>query len=434
MEQVSIEKKGNRFIRSLLSTADELLLDSVREFVDSEVMPVRREMDASTRSGYEEFEVVQRKLLPLGLQGGFLPEEFGGMGMTSALTTSLLAEEIGRGDASLFRVLAGGLLAMRPAVTAGNRAVLEYFVPFFLREDEVYTGCFALSEPAGGSDAENPDVMGRGIGTRAKLESGQWVLDGAKAWLTNAGLAGVYCVACNTDPDRGEEGVALIYLGGQADGLRFSGFEEMGGLRAGRMGGLEMKGVRVPAEYRAAGPEQDAELLRDNCVFARIFTGALAVGAAQGAFDEVLAFSSDRIAAGKPIRQHTVCAAILADIAMGIQAARDNYVNAAYIYDHPDTYGENTSRHMLSRASMAKVFCCEAAVNVTNRAMELMGSYGYVSDYHIEKYWRDVKLLQLSEGGAQLARLDAARGYYDYDQFHDNELYERMRSSAEPGA
>ncbi len=315
---------------------------------------------------------------------------------------------------------------MRPAVKAGNRAVLERYAPRFSSEEEPYTGCFALSEPAGGSDAENPDVMGRGIGTRARPDGGQWVLDGAKAWLTNAGLAGVYCVACNTDPSRGEEGIVLIYVDGGAEGLRFTGFEEMGGLRACRMGGIELDGIRVPGEYRAAGPEQDAELLRDNCVFARILTGALAVGAAQGAFDEALAFTSDRIAAGKPIRQHTVCAALLADIAVGLQAARDNYINAAYIYDHPETYGENTSRHMLSRASMAKVFCCDTAVNATNRAMELMGSYGYVADYHIEKYWRDVKLLQLSEGGAQMARLDVARGYYDFDQFHRNETYERV--------
>ncbi len=427
MEQVSIERKESRFIQDLLSPSDQLLVGSVREFMDQEVMPVRREMDASTRSDFKEFEAVQGKLLPLGLQGGFFPEEYGGMGLTSALTTALVAEEMGRGDASLFYSLAGDILAMRPAVCAGNRAVLEHFAPRFLQEKEVYAGCFAASEPTGGSDVENLDLMGTGVKTAAALKNGAWTINGAKDWLVNCGTANAYCIVCRTDTSSGEEGIALVYMETPTDGFRFLGHEDKAGLRASRQGGFELENVRVPAEWRAAGAGRDAELLLDNLVFARIFNAALAIGIAQGAFDEVLAFTTDRIAAGKPIRQHTICATILAEMATSIQVGRDTYVNAAYIYDRPDVYGSCTSKHMLSRASMAKVFCCDAAVNATNRAMELMGSYGYVSDYHVEKYWRDAKQLQLQEGGMQLTRLDITRGYYDYDQFYRNELYERIR-------
>jgi len=427
MAQVSIERKENRFVQDLLSPSDRLLVNSTRDFVDAQIMPVRRELDESTRSDFKLVEEMQGKLLPLGLQGGFLPEEYGGMGLSSALTTSLLAEEIGRGDASLFCSLAGGLLALRPAVRAGNREVLERFAPRFAQEDEVYMGCFAVTEPGGGSDIEHIDLMGTGIGCSAKLAGGQWVLNGAKVWPANSGVANAYCVVCSTDPSRGHEGVALVYVETPVDGFRFLGFEDKAGLRGSRQGGFEFKDVRVPEAWRAAGPGKDAELLRDNQVFARIFTGALAIGIAQGTFDEVLAFTTDRLAAGKPIRQHTICATILAEIAIGIQVGRDAYVNAAYIYDRPETYGEGHSTNMLSRASTAKVFCCDAAINATNRAMELMGSYGYVTDYFVEKYWRDAKTLQLWEGGAQLSRLDVARGYYDYDQFHRNELYERIR-------
>ncbi|MDD3717417.1 MAG: acyl-CoA dehydrogenase family protein [Actinomycetota bacterium] len=427
MAQVSIERKENRFVQELLSPSDKLLLSSTRDFVDEQIMPVRRELDESTRSDYGLVEETLKKMLPLGLQGGFLPEEYGGMGLSSALTTALLAEEMGRGDAALFTSLMGGILAMRPAIKTDNREVLEHFAPRFVQEDELCLGCFAATEPQGGSDIENADLMGSGITCAAALRDGQWVMDGTKVWSVNAGLAGAYCVVASTDQSLGDEGIALVYVEVPTQGFTFLGFEDKEGLRGSRQGGFELKGVRVPEGWRAAGPGWDAELLWDNQAFARIVSAGLAIGMAQGTLDEVLAFTTDRIAAGKPIRQHTVCATMLADIAMGIQAGRDNYVNAAYLYDRPEVYGDGASVHMLSRASAAKVFCCDAAINVTNRAMELMGSYGYVTDYYVEKYWRDAKTLQLWEGGAQLSRLDVVRGYYDFDQFHRNELYERIR-------
>lgn len=430
MEQVSTERKENRLVGELLGESDSLLVASVRDFVDGQVMPVRREMDASTRSDFKAFGETRAKLLPLGLQGSCLPEEYGGLGMASVLTTALVAEEVARGDASLFACLAGGILAMRPAVEAGNRAVLEHFAPGFAQESEVCDGCFAACEPGGGSDVENPDLLGTGIRTRARQEKSGWVLDGVKAWALNAGIARAYCVACSTDPSLGDEGVALVYLEAPAEGFRFLGCEEKGSLRAGRQGGFELAGVRVPEEWRAASPGRDAELLRENLAFGRLLAAAMAVGIAQGALDEVLAFTSGRSAAGKPIRQHTVCAGILADMAIGVQVGRDSYVNAAYIFDRPREYGAASSDATLSRCSLSKVFCCDAAVQATNRAMELMGSYGYVTDYHVEKYWRDAKLLQLWEGGAQLGRLDVARGYYRFDQFYRNEFYEMIRATS----
>lgn len=430
MAQVSIERKENRFIQDLLSTSDRMLLSSTRDFVEERITPVRRELDESTWADYGLVEETLVKMLPLGLQGGFLPEEYGGMGLGSALTTALLAEEMGRGDASLFTTLAEGMLAMRPAISAGNQAVLEHFSPGLVQEEETYLGCFALTEPQGGSDIENLDLGGTGIACRASESGGDWVLDGAKAWAVNAGVAGVYCVVASTDPSRGEEGIALLYMEAAAPGFTFLGFEDKSGLRGSRQGGFELSGVRVPRDWRAAGPGRDAALLRDNLAFARIVSAGLAIGMAQATLDEALAFTTDRVAAGKPIRQHTICATILADVAIGIQAGRDLYASAAYIYDRPETYGDGDSPHMLSRASAAKVFCCDAAINATNRTMELMGSYGYVTDYYVEKYWRDAKTLQLWDGGAQLARLDVARGYYDFDQFHRNELYERIREMA----
>lgn len=427
MGAASIEKKENRFIRELVGPSDMMVIDAVREFVDQEVAPVRRELDESARGDLALVEEVQKKLLSLGLQGASLPEELGGMGLSSALTFSIIAEELARGDASLFCALAGEARTLRPAVLAGNMEVLKHFAPRFLAGDEVRTGCFAASEPSGGCDVYNPDMRGAGIRTRAGLDGEEWVIDGSKTWAVSPGAADVFCVACNTDPSLGDEGTALIYVEVPAEGFRHGGIEEKVGLIAAREGECTLQNVRVPAEWRAAGPGADAELLYGNVAFSRILNGAWAIGCAQGALDEVLAFTSDRPAAGKPIRQHTIAADMLADIAIGIQVGRDAYVNAAYMLDRPGTYGPGHSRHVLSRSSVAKVFCCDASVRATNLAMELMGSYGYVTDYPVEKFWRDVKVVQLWDGGAQLGRLDVARGYYEYDQFHRNELYEAIR-------
>jgi alkylation response protein AidB-like acyl-CoA dehydrogenase len=426
MEPVSTEIKDHRFLKELLSETDRMLIEMVRGFVDEVILPIRREMELSARSDFKLIEDLQRRLIPLGFQGGFLPEEYGGMNLTSVMTAGILAEEFGRGDASFFCAPAGGFWAMRPAMFAENKAVLNEFAPRFLGED-LYVACFGMTEPNGGCNIENMDMHGLGIRTTAKLDGDEWVINGSKVWPTNSGIADLYLVVCTTDPELGDDGIALIYVPVPTKGFSFGRFEDKAGFRGSREGDFYFDDVRVPKEFRAAGPGRDAELLHDNIVYARIFSAAWAIGCAQGAFDEVLAFTKDRLAAGKPIRQHTIGASILADIAIGIQVGRDAYVNAAYMYDHPEIYGPRHSKQMLSRASIAKVFCCDVAVEATNRAMELMGSYGYVTDYHVEKYWRDVKIIQLWEGGAQLGRLDVARGIYDYDQFYRNVMYNKLQ-------
>lgn len=425
MEVVPIEKKENRFLMELLSDTDRMMIQVLRDFVDREIMPIRHLIDPDTRQDFKLVKELQKKMIGLGYQRSIFPPEYGGMGLGSLLGTCIAVEELARGDAAFICAPGGAGWAFRPAVAAGNKVLLDDFALRFGGE-EPYVACFAMTEPGGGCNIENIDMHGRGIATRATLDGDEWVINGAKVWPTNSGIADVYCVVCQTDPKLGDEGIALIYVPVPIEGFTFGKFEDKMGFRASREGEFWFDNVRVPRGYRAAGPGKDAELFHDNLIFARGFSAAWAVGPAQGAFDEVLAFTKDRLAAGKPIRQHTIAANMLADMAIAIQVGRDAYVNAAYIYDHPETYGPKVSIYNLSRTSIAKVFCCDMAISVTNRAMELMGSYGYVTDHHVEKYLRDVKIIQLWEGGAQLGRLDVVRGYYDYDQFHRNEFYERV--------
>jgi len=172
--------------------------------------------------------------------------------------------------------------------------------------------------------------------------------------------------------------------------------------------------VRVPLSYRADGPGKDADYLKDNITNGRLGSAAAALGCAKGAFEECLRYTGERIVAGKPIREHSIAAGILADMLTGIESARALIFSIALMYDRPDEYGSPHSDSMLSYTSMAKNHASDVAVSVTNKAMELMGSYGYIRDYHVEKYWRDVKEIQLWLGGVQLGQFDVVRGLYPY--------------------
>jgi alkylation response protein AidB-like acyl-CoA dehydrogenase len=205
-------------------------------------------------------------------------------------------------------------------------------------------GCFAMTEPGGphgggGCDIENPTLHGKKIRTIAKLEGDEWVINGQKMWASNSGEADVYCVLCTTDPKLGDEGIALIYIPADAKGLTFGKDENKAGMQGDRNCPMFLDDVRVPKVWRAAGPGIDAQLLHGNVVAARILTGALAVGNAQGAFEAVLKFTGERIVADRPVRQHSICAGMLADMAIGIDTARNYALQTAYMFDHPETYG-----------------------------------------------------------------------------------------------
>jgi alkylation response protein AidB-like acyl-CoA dehydrogenase len=322
-------------------------------------------------------------------------------------------EEIARGDSGIAVAASVTAWAITPAIVAENKAVLEMLADMF-SGSQVRLGCFAMTEPASGCDIENlPALHGRTIQTRAVLDGDEWVINGAKRFPSNAGVADIYCVVCQTEPNLGEEGIALIYVPSPWDGLSFGKFESKAGMQADRNADIYFDNVRVPRQYRAAGPGVDARLMKRNLTVGRVASAAMAVGNAQGAFEKAVEYTGSRVVQGRPIRQHSICAGMLADMAIGIETARAYYLQTAYMVDHPQTYGEPDSDAMLSKASLAKTYACDVAVMVTNKAMEVMGSYGYTREFDVEKYWRDCKEIQLWLGGAQLARLDVVRGYYE---------------------
>jgi alkylation response protein AidB-like acyl-CoA dehydrogenase len=398
-----------------LTDQDRLVLQVIRAFVEREILPVRQQIDD------DKDHVIVRRILQglfdLGLMRAALPQEQGGMSPTgtraSTLTTCLVLEEISRGDSGIAVAASVTTWALTPAVVARNEAVLRVVGEMF-SGPEVRLGCFAMTEPGAGCDIENLSVLGgRPIQTKAVLDGDEWVINGAKRFPSNAGVADIYCVVCQTDPDLGEEGVALIYVPSPWEGLSFGKFENKAGMQADRNCDIYFDNVRVPRQYRAAGPGTDAKLMKGNLTIGRVASAAMAVGNAQAAFERALDYSGTRVVQGKPIRQHSMCAGMLAEMAIGIETARAYYLQTAYMLDRPEVYGEPDSDVVLSRASLAKVYASDVAIIATNRAMELMGSYGYMREFDVEKYWRDCKEIQLWLGGAQLARLDVARGYYE---------------------
>jgi alkylation response protein AidB-like acyl-CoA dehydrogenase len=405
----------HQYLDVFLKEEDRMAKEMLRGFVEKEIMPMRQKIDDD-----KEHKIVSKilqRLTDVGIQKGAFPKEYGGGGANSIVSAAVMHEELARGDSGIATSATVTTWAFLPAIIAGNKAVLDRFAPMFCGAD-LKLGCFAMTEPGGphgggGCDIENPTLHGKKIRTLARLEGNEWVINGQKAWASNSGVSNVYCVLCTTDPEAGDDGVALIYVPAPIKGLSFGKLENKAGMQGDKNCMMYLEDVRVPKEFRAAGPGNDAQLLHNNVLLARILTGALAVGNAQGAFEAVLKYTGERIVADKPIRQHSICAGILADMAIGIETARTYYLAAAYMFDHPETYGPPVSDFMLSRASIAKVYAADVAVMVTNKAMELMGSYGYVRDYDVEKYWRDCKIIQLWEGGAQVGRFDVCRGYYD---------------------
>lgn len=403
------------YLDVLIKEEDRMLRKMLRDFVEREIMPVRQKIDDD-----KEHTIVKKilqGLTDLGIQRGAFPKEYGGGGMTSLVSAAIMHEELARGDSGVATAATVTTWAFLPAIIAGNKAVLDRFAPEFCGQ-KLKMGCFAMTEPGGphgggGCDIENPSLHGRKIRTLARLEGNEWVINGQKSWASNSGVADAYCMLCTTDPNLGDEGIALIYVPSPWKGLSFGKFENKAGMTGDHNCDIFMENVRVLKEFRATGPGNDAQLLHNNVIAARVLTAALAVGNAQGTFETVLKFTGERIVADRPIRQHSICAGILADMAVGIETARNYILAVAYMYDHPETYGPPVSDFVLSRGSIAKVYAADVAVMVTNKAMELMGSYGYVRDYNVEKYWRDCKIIQLWEGGAQLGRFDVCRGYYD---------------------
>jgi butyryl-CoA dehydrogenase len=405
-----------------LSEEDQMLQTTLRDFVNKEIMPVRDKIDDDKE--HLLIDKIRQGIWDIGLQKLFFPKEYGGEGKPSLLSFLIAQEELARGDSGITTTIACTMWAWLPAIIgygmgdAHAKAILDRFAPDFMGK-ELRTACFEMTEPGGpegggGNDIEDIVHLGQKFATRAKLDGDEWVINGTKMWATNSGIADLYCVACTVDPKLGREGIVIAYVPAPREGLSHSPFEVKAGLQADRNCATYFDDVRIPKEW-AIGPGGMAAELFKVQASAGAADAAHAAGMLQGAFEEVLKFTGQRVSGGKLINQHSIVAGILADIVTGIQTARIHYLTIGYMLDHPEIYGPSTSDIMISRSKMVKVLGAEIVNKCLPLCMQLMGSYGYVRENHVEKYWRDAAELQLWLGGTQTARYAVCRGYYDLD-------------------
>ena len=396
-------------LEHLLTKEDLQIREAIRDFTKKEIIPKTKELETD----YSLVEEVHQKLVDMGVQSDGYPEEYGGGGHGSMTTLGIVCEELAKGDGgiSLSVGINAGII-LHPAVVVQNKAVMEKFIPDFCSGKVAYA-CISMTDEAGGADTENPLLHGSGIKTTAKLEGDEWVINGRKAWPTHGGIADCYLTVCTTDPEAGDEGIALIYVPKDAAGLSFGEPEKKMLFKTSINSAVYYDNVRVPKEFRLAGSGMDANIYNFATAGAGWHSTSIALGIAERAFEMVLDYTGTRMGGFKPIRQHSMAAGILADMAIGIEMMRASFYNLSCMADHMDDYGPPWSPQFISKASATRVYAGDTAVDIVNKGAELLGSLAISEDFGYEKLLRDAKITQLWLGGQQICRYRVMKGHYD---------------------
>ncbi|ELZ24954.1 acyl-CoA dehydrogenase [Halosimplex carlsbadense 2-9-1] len=371
-----------------LSATQAAIREAVREFAESEIRPVAAESD---REGVFP-EDIWDGLADLDLTGLTVPEAYGGFD-ADRLTYAVVNEEVAYGSLAVATALSVHCLATSCIAEFGDESVREEWLPEMV--DGRPVGAFALSEPDAGS---NPAEMS----TTARTVDGgaAYVLDGKKQWITNGERAGVAVVFAKTDADD-PESVTQFLVPTDADGLEVGKKEEKLGLRASDTTSLVFDGVEVPARYRLTEPGRGLAAAFSILTGGRIGIAAQSVGLAQSALDEAVAYAGEREQFDRPIADTQSIRHKLADMETDVRAARALTHEAAAAQDR----GESAR----TAASVAKYFASEAAVDVTNEAVQIHGGYGYTSEFPVERLYRDAKVTTIYEGTSQIQKNIVAR-------------------------
>jgi butyryl-CoA dehydrogenase len=367
-----------------LTPEQELLRQSVREFAEAEVRPLAAELD---RTGNFPHETL-RKAGELGLRGVTIPEEEGGAG-ADHVSYSILIEEISRACASTGVILSvQNSLFCDPLHRFGTPEQKRKFLGAFARGERI--GCYALTEPQAGSNAA-------ALRTTAVRRGDRYVVNGTKAWITCGGVADAALVYVNTDPPKREKGITALLIERGTPGFRVGKEEEKLGIHATACTELSFTDCEVPLENRLGAEGEGYKIALATLDGGRIGIASQAIGIAQGAFEQALAYSQERQAFGHPIAEFQAIRFMLADMATEIDAARLLARHAAWKHDR----GERFSLE----ASIAKLFASEMATRVTHKAIQIHGGNGYSREYPVERMYRDARITEIYEGTSEIQRL-----------------------------
>lgn len=400
-----------------------MIQKTIADFVDKEIMPVRHLIDDDTTHEKVIRPIFRKLQIDLGWQKSMIPKDYGGIELSSMVTTSLKNEQLSRGDYGIclghavtnwaLAPAARAYLSPSPTARPWGKAVLDRFAPMFV-EDQLRYACLNMSEVQSACDIENHTNEGRLIRTRAELRGNEWVINGSKQWASNSGIADLHCVVCNMDPKSGIDGFALIYVPEPWPSVSHGKFEVKCGANADRNTSTYFDDVRVPKEWGLQGGEA-WNIFLNTVVSAFPGNAANCVGMLQGAFDELLQYTGERVVGGKPLREHLSTAVFLGEMASFISVARAACLQVAYQYDHMDIYGPRTTDSMMAQARSVLSFVARRTPEFILRGMEFMGSQGYVREGHYEKYYRDAAVAKLVLGGVQLGLFSICKQFYDLD-------------------
>jgi alkylation response protein AidB-like acyl-CoA dehydrogenase len=376
-----------------LTEEQVMIRDMARDFARNEIAP---HAQAWEKAGWIDDALVA-KLGELGLLGMIVPEQWGGS-YIDYVAYALAVEEISAADGATGTLMSvHSSVGCGPVLNYGSDAQKQQWLEKLASGQAI--GCFCLTEPQAGSEAHN-------LRTRAELKDGEWVLNGAKQFVSNGKRAQLAIVFAVTDPELGKRGLSAFLVPTDNPGYRVDRLEHKMGIRASDTCAVTLSDCRIPADNLLGERGKGLSIALSNLEGGRIGIAAQALGIARAAFEAALGYARERVQFDKPIIEHQSVANLLADMHTRINATRLLVLHAARL--------RTAGRPCLSEASQAKLFASEMAEWVCSKAVQIHGGYGYLEDYPVERYYRDARITQIYEGSSEIQRLLIARELRHY--------------------
>jgi len=365
-----------------------LLRKMVREFAQNELAPLALEIDSQSKFPLESI----KKLSELGLMGIPWDPEYGGGGMDT-LSLVITIEELAKVCVSTAATLmAHTSLGTGPFNYFGTEYQKQKYLTKLSSGEMI--GSFALTEPNAGSDAGNTQTI-------ATLENDEYVVTGQKVFCTNAGYAGCLIFTSRIIENGEDKGIGALYVDAGTTGMTLSEPEKKMGWKGSDTRAIYFDQMRIPKINILGSPGQGFKQFLKTLTIGRISISALALGTASGAYELALKYSNERSAFGKKINNFQAISFKLADMITQISAARQLIYHAAWLKDQ--------GKDVVKDAAIAKLFSSEAAMKITTDAIQIHGGYGYIEDYHVERFFRDAKILEIGEGTSEVQRIVISR-------------------------
>ena len=356
----------------------------IADFVDKEIIPVAAEYD---KKGEFPVEVLN-KINEMDLYCVSIPEQFGGLGL-GILDTAIISEELARGDLGIAATIGANTLASIPVLLAGTEEQQKHWFDIL---KEKHLSSFCLTEPGAGSDASQ-------VSTTAVLDGDEYVINGRKCFVTNGGFSGIYAVVAVTDKSAGTKGLSIFMIERDREGISIGKEEDKMGMRLSNTCDVIFENVRIPASNRIGREGDGFKLAMATLDRTRPCVAAQAVGVAERAMQEAIAYAKERKQFGKPLAAFQVTQFKFADMYIAIETARQMSYHAAELID------AGLGQKAAAESAISKAYAGDVVMKVTTEAVQVLGGYGYMKDYPVEKLMRDAKILQIYEGTGEIQRM-----------------------------